>query len=166
MSRKKKSKCLWKVILPIIYLLFVSTTCEPWAQNTFFNNCTKDSLFVGASHCNNMDSMDYILSPRYIYSAGGLDSVEFSLLKGSNPSFCFDERDIIFPDSICFIDIDYLFDNDKIDTCYFFLIKWSDAKKYSWDEIRDKKMYHTWIVARNKNGEYDTNIRYSESADY
>lgn len=148
--------------MPIVYLLIVSTTCEPWAQNTYFNNCTKDSLFVGASHCNNMDSMDYVLSPRHLYSASGLDSLEFSLQKSSNSSFCFDEGDIIFPDSICFIDINYLFDNNKIDTCYFFLIKWSDAKKYSWDEIRDNKMYHTWIVTRNKKGEYDTNIRYSD----
>ncbi|MBO7100328.1 MAG: hypothetical protein J6W21_10735 [Bacteroidaceae bacterium] len=47
----------------------------------------------------------------------------------------------------------------KTDTCYFFLIKWSDAKKYSWDEIRDKKMYRTWIVTKDKDGNYDTNIR-------
>ena len=64
----------------------------------------------------------------------------------------------LLPDSTCWIYDDCLF--NKSDTTYFFLIKWSDARKYTWDEIRKNKLYRKWIVTRDKNGEYDTNIRY------
>jgi len=46
------------------------------------------------------------------------------------------------------------------------LIKWSDAKRYSWNEIREQKLYRRWIVARDKDGNYDRNIRYMEPVDY
>ena len=51
----------------------------------------------------------------------------------------------------------YLFNNT--DTCYFFLIKWKDAKQYSWDEIRIKKLYHRRIVVRDFNGKFDKTIQ-------
>ena len=50
----------------------------------------------------------------------------------------------------------------NIENCYFFLVKWGDAKKYTWDEIRKNKLYRKWVITRDKNGEYDTNIRYLE----
>lgn len=154
----KKYRYFWGVVLPFVYLLFTSTVCEPWTQETFFCNCTNDTLLIGASHCNNIDDLDYVLTP--FYTAKGFNTEVFSLQMGSAPSFCFDERDIIFPDSICSIDYYCLFDNNKTDTCYFFLIKWSDAKRYSWNEIRENRLYRKWVVTRDKNGEYDTNIRY------
>ncbi len=67
----------------------------------------------------------------------------------------------IFPDSFCYIYEHRLFNNT--DTAYFFLIKWSDARKYTWDEIRANKLYRKWVVTRDKDGNYDTNIRYSDS---
>ena len=156
MNKTKNNNFLWSKILVILCLLY---SCrEPWTQETFFCNCTNDTLLIGASHCNNIDDLDYVLTP--FYTAKGFNTEVFSLQKGSAPSFCFDERDIIFPDSICSIDYYCLFDNNKTDTCYFFLIKWSDAKQYSWDEIRKNKLYRKWVVTRDKNGEYDTNIRY------
>lgn len=158
---KKNSFFRVRVVLPIVYLLFTSTVCEPWTQEVFFSNCTNDTLLIGASQCNNIDGLDYVLTP--FYTVREFNTEEFSLKKSSAPSFCFDERDIIFPDSICSINYYCLFDNNKTDTAYFFLIKWSDAKKYSWDEIREQKLYRKWIVTRDKDGNYDTNIRYSDS---
>jgi len=33
-------------------------------------------------------------------------------------------------------------------------------QKYSWDEIREQKLYRRWIVTKDKDGNYDRNIRY------
>ena len=68
---------------------------------------------------------------------------------------------IVIPDSLCFFADSQLFVNS--DTCYFFLIKWSDAKRCTWDEIREQKRYRTWVVTRDKDGNYDKNIRYLDS---
>ena len=69
-------------------------------------------------------------------------------------------NEAIFPDSTCRTDY-YLL--RKTDTAYFFLIKWSDAHRYSWDEIRVNKLYRKWVVTRDKDGNYDKNIRYLDS---
>lgn len=68
------------------------------------------------------------------------------------------DYDLIYPDSICATTAEALFSNQ--DTCYFFLIKWKDAKNYSWDGIRAKKLYKKWITTKNKDGDCDRNIRY------
>lgn len=55
-----------------------------------------------------------------------------------------------------------LFYRNNTDTCFFFLIRNEDVKNHSWDEIRAKKLYKKWITVRNKEGEFDTNIKYTE----
>ncbi len=151
MNMKKRNRYIWSVVIFISYLLFTSTTCVRVLR---FQNCTSDTLFVGASHYNNMDSVKCVVWGESFLP----DSEPDTLLK--NGDFYFESRDVVYPDSTCAIDECALFCG--YDTCYFFLIKWSDAKKYSWDEIREQKRYHTWIVARDKNGNYDKNIRYSD----
>ena len=64
----------------------------------------------------------------------------------------------IYPDSIFSVNELYLFNNT--DTEYFFLIKYNDAKNYSWDEIREKKLYNKWITIKDKDGKFDRNIKY------
>jgi hypothetical protein len=153
-------------------MLATSTSCRRVID---FKNCTNDTLFVGASHCDNIDSIDCQLEPRYhhITENSILDSTDVSLweikvVKTGDyyVDFIPCKYGYIYPDSIGSIDDCYLYDKGKPDTTYFFLIKWSDAKRYSWDEIRKKKLYRRWIVAKDKKGEYDRNIRYPESADY
>ena len=34
------------------------------------------------------------------------------------------------------------------DTCYVYVIKWNIAKSYSFEEIRDKKLYDRRVVSR------------------
>ena len=67
------------------------------------------------------------------------------------------QGDIVYPDSLFTIDGNYLFNNT--DTCYFFLIKWKDAKNHLWDEIRMKKLYRRKIVVRDCNGKFDQTIQ-------
>lgn len=39
-----------------------------------------------------------------------------------------------------------------------FILVRRDAKQYSWDEIRIKKLYHRRIVVRDCNGKFDKTI--------
>lgn len=125
-----------------------------YRENVEFINRTKDTLFVGVSYYDNIDSVYYQLPSSYcLLENKQLDTTGISLWPRINTF-----KDVyIHPDSACSIDANY-FLND-FDTCYFFLIKYGDAKKYSWDEIRDKKLYRKWIVTRNKDGDFDRNIR-------
>ena len=154
MKLNRKNNCILGTVL-IILGLFSSCVMD-FACNACFKNCTNDTLLIGASHYNNIDSVKYV-----VWGGSSLDSKPDTLLK--NGDLYFESRDVVYPDSTCAID-EYLL--KKNDTCYFFLIKWSDAKRYSWDEIREQKRYRKWIVTRNKKGEYDEKIRYLDSVDY
>ena len=123
-----------------------------YVRNELFVNCTNDTLFICPSHCNDIDSIYDRAFPLYSQSRCMYDCV---LLEVNG--LYIHNNEAILPDSTCRTDY-YLL--RKTDTCYFFLIKWSDARKYTWDEIRKNKLYRKWIVTRDKNDEYDTNIRY------
>jgi len=123
-----------------------------YVRNELFVNCTNDTLFICPSHCNDIDSIYDRAFPLYSQSRCMNDYV---LLEVNG--LYIHNSEAIFPDSTCRTDY-YLL--RKTDTTYFFLIKWSDAKRYSWDEIREQKLYRKWIVTRDKDGNYDRNIRY------
>ena len=121
----------------------------------FFVNCTNDTLFICPSHCNDIDSIYDRAFPLYSQSRCMDDYV---LLEVNG--LYIHNNEAIFPDSTCWTNYYKL---RKTDTAYFFLIKWSDARKYTWDEIRKKKLYRKWVATRNKKDEYEKNIRYSDS---
>ena len=154
-----------------VILCFFCYSCTSCQRYSHFKNHTSDTLYIGASHYDDIDSIDKQLEPCWwIPTNSILDTTDVSLwerkTEHSDDYYCVFEanRDwYIYPDSICSVDYYYLFDNGENDTCYFFLIKWSDAKRYSWDEIRANKLYRKWVVTRDKNGEHDMNIRYLDS---
>lgn len=156
MNTNKRIKILIGIVLVVFCMLSscIAVIDSKQAQLVSFKNCTSDTLFVGVSHNNNIDSMKYV-----VWSESFFPGSESDILL-ENGDFHFESDCVVYPDSICEIDDACLF--SRSDTCYFFLIKWSDAKRYSWDVIRDKKMYRTWIVTRDKDGNYDKNIRYSD----
>ena len=126
-----------------------------YVRNELFVNCTNDTLFICPSHCNDIDSIYDRAFPLYSQSRCMNDYV---LLEVNG--LYIHNSEAIFPDSTCRTDY-YLL--RKTDTTYFFLIKWSDARKYTWDEIRKNKLYRKWVATRNKKDEYEKNIRYSDS---
>lgn len=158
MNINKRNRCFLSVVILFFYILATSTSC---VRNIGFVNYTSDTLVVGTAYYDNIDSVKYKLW----CGVNSSTNAELDTL-WKDHDFYFDIGDIIYPDSIGGIDECCLFNFGKTDTCYFFLIKWSDAKRYSWDEIRDKKMYHTWIVTRNKKGEFDKNIKYTNSIEH
>ena len=144
-----------------------------------FKNCTNDTLFVGISDYDNIDSIwfRYIQHVDIKSKAPLLASID-SILRNDNRNINMTKYDdgheivvtpteqariereymTIYPDSIFPVNEFYLFRNT--DTNYFFLIKFKDAKIYSWDEIREKKLYNKWITIKDKDGKFDRNIKY------
>lgn len=145
-------KCIIQILICVL------GSCMPFCESRVvatFENCTDDTIFVGVSHYDNIDSIGCQLLAAYDLPMNKLlDTTGVSLWKDG---YTFKDQ-YIYPDSACGIDANYSF--DEHDTCYFFIIKWRDAKKYSWDEICDKKLYYKTINVRNMNGEFDGNIRY------
>lgn len=139
----------------IAIILGLFSSCIPICDSrtiAIFTNRTNDTLFIGASHYDTIDSVDCQLQPAYLPIDSGLYPPMVTLWKDINV-----QANIIYPDSLFTIDGNYLFNNT--DTCYFFLIKWKDAKQYSWDEIRIKKLYYRRIVVRDCNGKFDKTIQ-------
>jgi len=148
-------------LLGVTLIICVLSSCIPIIDSrvdAIFKNSTNDTLFIGASHYDNLDSVGFLVNPNYkIPANSNLNTTDIPLWQGtfvSGDSF-------VYPDSACAINADYLF--EQKDTCYFFLVKLKDAKRYSWDEIRTKKLFRKWIVTRDKEGKFDKNIRYSKS---
>ena len=161
MNIDKKNRNLLGVTLIIFCVL---SSCIPIIDSrvdAIFKNSTNDTLFIGASHYDNLDSVEFLVNPNYNVLANcDLDTTDISLWQGTfvrGDSF-------IYPDSTCAINANYLF-QDK-DTCYLFLIKLGNAKRYSWDEIRTQKIFRRWIVIRDTAGKFDKNIRYLNSVEH
>ena len=150
-TNKRKISILGAVL---VFICLFSSCVLDMSKRLYFINYTNDTLLIGASHYDCIDSVDFMLSPGYL----SVESDRDTLWK--DDCLYFESSCVIHPDSTCFIDYYYL--SYKTDTCYFFLIKWSDAKRCTWDEIRKNKLYRKWVVTRDKNDEYDTNIRYLE----
>lgn len=181
-SIMKISKKYRNILVGFSVIICYLSSCIPAMDCVYveqFKNCTNDTLFVGISDYDNIDSIWF----RYIYhvdiksKAPLLASID-SILRNNNSNINMTTYDngheivitpteqarmereymTIYPDSIFPVNELYLFNNT--DTEYFFLIKFKDAKIYSWDEIREKKLYNKWITIKDKDGKFDRNIKY------
>ena len=92
-------------------------SCIPVCERTLvvFRNYTKDTLIIGVSNINNIDSVNDIMQSCNLNT----DSIDIQNVSLWN-NICFDmnKEMIICPDSTCMIDKLSLFQNT--DTCYFF----------------------------------------------
>lgn len=142
----------------ILVTPYLFSSCIPIIHTrhlAVFKNCTEDTLYIGASHYKYIDCVNYQVWPHYNFATNSRVDTKGIVLWNDTyfRSDCF-----VYPDSICTIEAEYLFQNT--DTCYLFLIKWKTAKSFSWDEICTKKLFHRWIVIRNKEGNFERNIKY------
>ena len=123
----------------------------------YFKNCTGDTLIIGHSYFDAIDSVHFQILPAYdTPSAEEFDTVNIPV----NKELSLRGIMAVFPDSTCCEDSAYLF--SRKDTCYLFLIKFEDVKRNSWKEICSKKLYHKWMVVRDMGGNFDRNIRYED----
>ena len=175
MNITKKNRNLLVCISVIVSLL---SSCIPVMDSVTlvgFKNCTNDTLVIGESDYDNIDSVWFgsidvdRLSKEPLFTSidsilldinkDYLESCEFYDEENITPEELTEknkEEMITYPDSLFFVNEYRLFDK------YFFLIKFEDAKNHSWDEIRAKKLYKKWVTVRNKEGEFDRNIKYSK----
>ena len=168
------------LLICISVITFLLSSCLPVMDSVTlvgFKNCTNDTLIIGKSDCNDIDSAWWFGKrferPSKEPLLTSIDSILLDDSKNYLESWEFyDEEDkaitptelaeknreeiIVYPDSLYFVNEYLLFDK------YFFLIKLEDAKNYSLDEIRAKKLYKKWVIERKMFGRYDRNIKYSE----
>jgi hypothetical protein len=147
-----------KTICIAVACSLVSSCIPGWDTGCLmiFHNCTNDTLFVSASHYDDIDSIDKELTGFFEPD----DTVYYSTMSSLCKDSFFRKKWYTLPDSNCVVECNYVTDFGNRDTCYFFLVKYSDAKRYTWDEMRAKKLYGKFVVTKNVNGDFDRNIRY------
>lgn len=144
-------------IVVLMMLCFVSSCIYMCSKrHEYFKNCTNDTLLVGHSCYDSVDSIDCQMYSSYFVTSAEFDTVFIPVKK--NVKFRGDMA--VLPDSTFSI-VDWALFKDH-DTCYFYLIKWRDIRHNSWKEICSKKLYHKYMVVRNKDGNFDRNIRYGK----
>ena len=114
-------------------------------------NCTADTLLIGASSCNNIDSIyvnEYGGRFRFLSITGAKwDSTWTSIddkgmLKISN-------NDCITHDSTAdYAESGALFSHNKEHKSYFFIIKLKTARNHTWFDICKNHLYDTLVVTR------------------
>lgn len=152
----------------LLIILLVGYSCIPTFDTYHaetFKNCTRDTIYIGVSHYSCIDSIDNQFYPHYnIQVNGSVDTADVSLWNHKIQTYEYGSVYIkpyndcfILPDSLCDIDGDYLFQDT--DTCYFFLVRLQDTKRYTWDEIRKLRTYRQRVITRGRDGAFDKNIR-------
>ena len=123
----------------LILIIFSFSSCVPILHTkelVVFNNCTTDTVYIGVSYYDYIDSVYEQAYPHYDFTANNrADTTGISLWERIN----FNSSCYILPDSAYSINADLLL---------------KDAKRYSWKTIRTKFIYHKWTAKRNKNGKF------------
>ena len=160
MDEQKNTLKVSGILIGELLFLFALSSCIPimhTRHSAIFKNCTKDTLLIGDSYFDDIDSVVFSISafcdPQTLSS---LDTTTIAIMNGKK----INQRYFILPDSVCLSTEEEIFYFYEKDTCFLFLIKSHDVKKYSWDEICSKKLYRKWVVVRDKDGNYDKNIEY------
>ncbi|WP_440407956.1 hypothetical protein [Prevotella sp.] len=132
-----------KKILLLVFSLFFLNSCiiDYKPAGYFVYNHTKDTLLIEMTESDTLtDSIYWGIHP--------LDSV---LLDSEQDTICVSVKG----GKVAFWRFNYVLPYSESgsiyplpDTCYVYVIKWDIAKSYSFEEIRDKKLYDRRVVSR------------------
>ncbi len=132
-----------KKILLLVFSLFFLNSCiiDYKPAGYFVYNHTKDTLLIEMTESETLtDSIYWGIHP--------LDSV---LLDSEQDTICVSVKG----EKVAFWRFNYVLPYSESgsiyplpDTCYVYVIKWNIAKSYSFEEIRDKKLYDRRVVSR------------------
>ena len=100
-------------------------------------NCTCDTVIIGGSLYNCIDSVDVFLETSNNTAFSSFTSIDESRLLNIHGN-------LILPDSIGRTTYSSLFNHNN--TGYLFIIKLSNARKYTWVEICRHKLYDIKVV--------------------
>ena len=155
------------LLICISVITFLLSSCLPVMDSVTLvglKNCTNDTLIIGESDYDNIDStcwfgerIDRPSKEPLLISIRNIDMTYCdTVITPKEQAKMAREGMITYPDSFFYVNEGLLFHT------YFFLVKLEDAKNHSWDEIRAKKLYKRWFTVKKKDGEFDRNIEYSE----
>ena len=124
----------------IAIILSLVSSCIPICASrtiAIFTNRTNDTLFIGASHYDTIDSVDVFLEASNDTAFYGFTSIDESGHLNIHGN-------LILPDSIGRTTYSSLFNHNH--TGYLFIIKLSNARKYTWVDICKHKLYDIKVV--------------------
>ena len=134
--------------------MLLSVSCIPgWCSMEVMSikNCTTDTLLIGASFCNNIDSIN---TNEY---GGRLRFLSRTWAKWDSTWTVIDEKGMLLISNNDYIPqdstADYaesgsLFSHNKEHKGYLFVIKLETARNHTWAEICNEHLYDTLFVTR------------------
>ena len=132
-----------KKILLLVFSLFFLNSCiiDYKPAGYFVYNHTKDTLLIEMTESETLTDSIY----------WGIHSLDSVLLDSEQDTICVSVKG----EKVAFWRFNYVLPYSESgsiyplpDTCYVYVIKWNIAKSYSYEEIRDKKLYDRRVVSR------------------
>lgn len=132
-----------KKILLLVFSLFFLNSCiiDYKPAGYFVYNHTKDTLLIEMTESETLTDSIY----------WGIHSLDSVLLDSEQDTICVSVKG----EKVAFWQFNYVLPYSESgsiyplpDTCYVYVIKWNIAKSYSFEEIRDKKLYDRRVVSR------------------
>ena len=132
-----------KKILLLVFSLFFLNSCiiDYKPAGYFVFNHTKDTLLIEMTESETLTDSIY----------WGIHSLDSVLLDSEQDTICVSVKG----EKVAFWRFNYVLPYSESgsiyplpDTCYVYVIKWNIAKSYSFEEIRDKKLYDRRVVSR------------------
>lgn len=147
-------KVYLKIILVVtLFSVILLSACIPIFCTVYqvrVKNSTRDTLIIGASHYNSIDSV------RVFLDLGMVTDV----IKIKNHRIQYIETYPIPPDSIGGIPKRVLFRQEHHSKGYLFVIRIDDIRKHDWDFICKNKLYKVQIVTEEMARKNDDLIEY------
>lgn len=140
--------------LMVIFIGIIIISCD-FGYSMKIVNHTTDTILIGSANYNTIDSIQYFIMPDVCWEQ---DSIRVYVDALQNPEKRFGNINelekiktiYVYPDSTatersfnCKL---FAQNNDK--KGYFFIIKLDVARRHTWNEIRDNRLYDRLIVTR------------------
>lgn len=143
-----------KKFLSMTFCLFFLASCLPvWdtMESMRIKNCTTDTLLIGASFSNNIDSVyikEYGGRLRFLPRTWAKCDYTWTIINEKG-MLEISSQDYIPQDSTAdYAESGSLFSHNKEHKAYFFIIKLETARNHTWAEICNEHLYDTLFVTR------------------
>lgn len=127
-----------------IFIASISIISCDFGEFVWIVNNTDDTIIIGSANCNNIDSIK-----EFLHCDGAIfDGTKTE--KDDKGNLIISNWNLVYPDSAGRYEAFNmpLFALNFHQKGYFFIIKQSDARNYTWNEIVDKKLYDLLIVTQ------------------
>lgn len=139
-------------IVSTFFICHILSSCIPvfdTVHSIRVRNCTHDTLLIGKSLYNSIDSVDAFLETS--------NDTAFSSFTSINKSGRLNiHGNLILPDSIGRTTYSSFINHNHIG--YLFIIKLSNARKYTWNDICKRKLYDIKVVIADRESQKENKI--------